>query len=110
MDADPLVTGDEEGNGPEHIGTHERPADRLEERHLPPPPPANDRKYLERRIADALPGPMQLDSEPSGPDGGVAGVPVEQLQHAAGRPELADPRLEVLAVDRVDQPDSTVDE
>jgi hypothetical protein len=35
---------------------------------------------------------------------------VEQLQHAAWRPESADSLLEPVTVDRIDQPDTAGDE
>ena len=67
------------------------------------------RQRLEGRAVDALPRTAQRDAETGRPRRAVTVVAVEQLQHAGGLAERAHALLELRSVDRVDQPDASLD-
>src|ERR671919_865195 len=79
------------------------------ERGFPPPAPVDHAQDLERRAGDAAEGEaVELHAEPLGEARAVALVAIEQLDDACGLAERADPLLDALPVDRVDEPHASV--
>jgi hypothetical protein len=108
MKADPFAGRTKERDGSERIGADERAADRLPQRHFPPPAPVANRQHLERYVDDGESAVMD-DAESVRPRCTAALVTVEQLENSRGLAERSHTFLELWRVDRVDEPDAPVD-
>ncbi len=109
MYGDGLVAGAEVAGRAERVSDDERTLGREPERHLLPPSAADDRDHLERRVRHTIEwGHVQRHAEPVRPGFAVPRVPVNELDHACGLAERADPLLQAGAVERVRQPHSSV--
>ena len=109
VDADRLVAGGEVGNRPERVGDDQDASLGPPERGLAPEAVAHELNELERPDVTAR-NLVERHAVPARERGGVAAVPVEQLDHAGRHAEGADPVVETRVIDRVDKPDAAVRE
>ena len=106
MDAELLARSPEIANGAERVGNDEGAKLRDPGRDLPPEARARDWEDLERRGDDPLHGHRVVrDAERRGHLGAVAGVAIEELDHAGRLAELRDPLERGLPQGGVEDPD-----
>lgn len=95
--------------GAQCVSAHEDTLLRPPEGDLLPPPRVPDDPELERRVRDRVArDDVTRHAEPARELGTVAVVTVEQLDDAGGLARGADPLLDSVARDRIDQPDAPV--
>jgi hypothetical protein len=107
MDGKPLVPREVVARGAECVADRQDAARRPPQRDLVPKAPAPDRDDLEGPKPGTRHDVMR-NAEPGSQRGGVAVVPIEQLDHAGRFSGGADLLVEALAVERIDQPDAAV--
>src|SRR5918992_653259 len=88
MDAEQLRGGPKVAEGAKRIGRNERPSLGRPESDFAPEAEPDDRQELERRTRDRVRNAVVWDTELLRNLRAVAPVPIEQLDHAAGRTEL----------------------
>ena len=107
MHPQPLVAGPEVRRGAEHVGTDEHSPVGPPERDLLPGVFVLDGDRGER-AQRLLRNDVMADAEPGSERGAVAVVPVEELEDAGRRSCGADPILDSIPVDGIDNPDAAV--
>jgi hypothetical protein len=111
VDADELLTGREiAADRPERVRRHEHARLRPPERHLAPETAPHDPAEREWRAGHAVERRLvHGDAQPRGERIGVATVAVEEEEHGGGIAEAADPLVDAVRVDRVDDVDPVAD-
>jgi hypothetical protein len=105
--AEALGAGAEVVGRAERIGEHEHASLRPPEGDLPPKAAGPNRNELERHDCCSRHGVMR-DAEPLSERRTVAAVAIDQLDDAGRSPGRVDTILELLRVERIDQPDAAV--
>lgn len=105
MDAERLRASPEVARGAERVGRNERPSLGPPESGLAPGAEPDDREELQRRVCDGIGNAVVRDAELLRNLRAVTPVPIEQLNHAAGRTELERAPLRPRPRDRIDEPD-----